>query len=221
VVVTEPAYVKPKDIDTTSVPDIKDRPKRVQENVTSALNKAVREGKVHSMHRLPPESKQAYADSLFSNRDLNVDSWGMSGNQSKIDRDYRGFTTKMEPLAFLRLAKSRNTRLNREVANKDMQRNILDKYAKGIKVRVAPPILYLKDVDGKLVVKGHEGRHRSDAMLSLLGYDGYQIPVDIHINGRRAKDLDGSEWSKELIDESGKSTGLTLGELFNTKEIKK
>ena len=216
--------VMPHDIDTTDVIPFKDVPTMNRKRIAGALNDAVFNDRTYPLHNLPGKDKQTLIDGLFSSRKGNVEGgeikiWAMSDNQLKVNRDYRGITTRMEPTTFLRLAAKRGDSLfDREKAALDVQRNIYDIYKAGKKPRISPPILYLEEVDGGLKVSGHEGRHRSNAIIEMFGYREIHIPVDIQIYERRAPRLTGDEWNKILISEDGKNTGLTLGDLFNKVE---
>lgn len=206
----------PHDIDTTDLVHVSDRNRR---NITSALTQAVRDDRLYPLHDLPGLAKQNLVNKLFNYRGMGEDGievWGGWDDSIKVNRDHRGITTRMEPTAFLRLAASRgNSLFDRDAAKLDLQRNILDIYKDKKQPRLFPAILYFEEVGDNLQVVGHEGRHRANAIIEMLGYREIQIPVDIQIRDRRAERLTGEEWDKKLISEEGRDTGLTLGELFN------
>lgn len=258
--------------------------------VKQALNLGAKDGNYKHITKLPKTTRQSLADELFNSRDFDT-AKGLTGNQTATNVDYVGFTTKMQPSAFLKLAANRNNTLVDYIENLPMKGydldieskpyknmvNTLDKIARknnltdvreaigegdfeqvndlllehglgeqvnkamGIgstrvpnkakdfahdiakdlagssSVKLGPPKLWGDIKDGKIVINGHEGRHRSDAAMELLGND-VSIPVDFQLTDggmeMRRRNIDASVLDLPLVNQDGSKLNLTLRKLL-------
>ncbi len=161
--------------------------------MTRELNRQLHRGIDNNRPKLlslPAYTKQRVADLLFSR------TRGVGGSYPKEDIGWKVFTIKVTPSDFLSLAKRRDSgKLNDNLA-KEFAGSIFNSIKKGEKPRLGVPFLHVKEVNKKLVITGHEGRHRADMLRYMMGHD-VTIPVDIKLpeDYTRIPDL-----SKEQID---------------------
>lgn len=169
----------------------------------------------------PKEVKQLVVDKLFSSRSLEEPSpIGMTGNQSKNDIKYLGFTTKMKANDLLNLASDRKLSSYEEQSRAtSFAKNVLTEVVNGNKPRIAPPFLKIDWDTAKNVIKitGHEGRHRSSMINRIFG--NMDIPVDINNirkdgQSLRRKGLTNDILDVKIINQDGKETGKTFRDLL-------
>jgi hypothetical protein len=259
--------------------------------VSQALNQGAHSGSYKPIKALPQGTRQSLVDELFNSRDLEV-AKGLTGNQTGSNAQYHGFTTKMPPASFLKLAANRNNTLVDYVENlpmkgydldtdsrpykklvdtidkiarknnlddvrealtegdfeavndlllehgmgeqlnksigigstrvpgkaKDFAYNIAKDLADNKAIKLGTPKLW-GDVQGdKIVIQGHEGRHRSDAVLELLGND-INMPVDFQLTKegmemRRHSYGNTNVLDLPLVNQEGSKLNLTLRKLL-------
>jgi hypothetical protein len=95
---------------------------------------------------------------------------------------------------------------------KNFARDITKDLASGSVVKLAPPKLWGEVKDGMLVISDHNGRHRSDALLEMLGSD-INIPVDFELkSGTRGTPI----LDLPIVNQDGSRLNITLRKLLPT-----
>ncbi len=176
-------------------------------------------GEYGSLYRMAPGTKQDVVNNLFNSRSQDGVK-GIMPNQSKRNVNYRGSTVRMKPLQFLNLAIERGgTSDMHKALRKDFAGNIAKDLKAGKNIKLGPPKLWLDIQGDKIVVTGHEGRHRSDAIYEMFGGD-VKLPVDVEFRNNdtefRARNLTEDIFDKPLVTEGGKKLKSSLRDLFGT-----
>jgi len=181
------------------------------------INGAIKSLEPIRMYGLPTPSKQALVNTFYQSRDLSK----VKGNvTTKTDIEYFGFTNMMSPVEYLRLAAKRGSSLFDRPKAKDFAKNFQKELAEDKKPRLGASTIWLKETDGKLVVNGHEGRHRANMIYEMFGGD-VDIPVDFQVRNIRTHDLNEKYLDLEIVNEDGRALGKTLRELRSqTKDMK-
>lgn len=178
-------------------------------------------GGYSSLNRMAPEMKQDVVNDLFNNRDIEV-AKGLTGYQSAMDVNYFGSTVRMKPMEFLNLALRRGDSLSDKVQRKDFASHLAKEMRDGKNPKLGPPKLWLDIQGDKVVVTGHEGRHRSDAILEMFGGDT-KIPVDVQFrnegNEFRARKLTEDIFDKPLVTEDGKGLSTSLRDMLGAAGV--
>ncbi len=171
---------------------------------------------------LPQHDKQSVVNAMFNSRDMSAK--GMIPEQTIDEVAERGFTTLMPNSKLLGLASTRPGGL----FNKTKATKFANAYGRAINegrgMKISPPKLWLDMKDGKAVVAGHEGRHRSDFIGEMFGDRSLNIPVDIEFRGMGRSDLTNAVLDMKLTDQEGHQLDMTLRELlpdgFDTSKLK-
>ena len=201
-----------------------------QNLMKDALNKGAGEGSYQHMKNMPLNERQEIVNDLFSSRSLEEPyPLGMMGNQSANDVDYFGITTEMGPMDFLNLAGRRSKdSVTDKTLREDFAFNIAKDLANGKNLKIAPPYLTGDIREDKLMIGGHEGRHRSDAIYELFGED-VKVPVDMKFTlgggEARRRTLDDSLLDLPITNQDGVETGRAIKDMlpagFDTSALKK
>ncbi|RKX82295.1 MAG: hypothetical protein DRP70_16595 [Spirochaetes bacterium] len=183
--------------------------------VNDALRGFKSSGNTIGLRSMPKWTRQELADNLFNSRSMDRGKVkGLTTGQSDYAQSYDGLTTQMKPSDFLNLAKQRNEGTHNIDKAKDFSKNIVQEAIEGKKPRLGPPKLWMHKTpqEDALIVNGHEGRHRSDAIWYML--DDVVMPVDINFRGLNRGDLDQTILDLPLTSEDGKILDTTLRKLL-------
>ena len=185
------------------------------------LDKGAATGDYSSLYRMNPETKQEIVNHIFNKRSGDVK--GLTPHQSQNDVNYFGSTVKMKPLEFLKVVLRRPEGLSNKEYRKDFAHTIAKSLSKGKDgIKLAPPKLWLDIQGDRIVVTGHEGRHRSDAMFEIFGKD-VKLPVDVEFRNNggefRARNLTEEIFDKKITTEEGVKTNYSLRDLLGTAGV--
>lgn len=161
-------------------------------------------------------SQQALCDKLFSSRDTDSTSNYWGNCYCEIDSRYFGITLKIKPEDYLNLALTRNSgTYDFDLAKEDLERHILGNLNKNQTSRIGVPFLKI-EIDEKtstLTIKGHEGRHRANAIMSLIP-EAY-IPVDLQFLGEiRRRNIKHEILDYKIVNQDGKMIKNTLRDML-------
>lgn len=192
--------------------------KRIDYELNSKLRESIRfHGgiDVTTYRFASPDAQQSLADKLFSSRDMSSGNyWGNC--YSEIDSKYFGITLKLKPVDYLCLALEREKgKLDSETAFSDIKRHITDKVNNKESVRLGVPYLRIEidEENKRLIVVGHEGRHRADAIRAMLPKS--YIPVDLNFtNEIRRRDINYEILDYELVNQDGYAMRETFRDML-------